>query len=107
MLTTELPWNSTVETKSPPTFELRMQVGTEGQRLVAIPWGKHSIGSGPRCWLRLESPGVQPLECLIVHDESGLRVRRWCENTLLNGESFDDSPLAPGDVLAVGPVELE
>lgn len=109
MLTTEHPWNSTVETKtkSPPPYELRLHVGTEDQRLVAIPWGKHSIGSGPRCSLRLEYPGVQPLECLIVHEESGLRVRRWCENTTLNGQSFDDSRLTTGDVLTVGPVELE
>jgi len=107
MLTTEQPWTATATTKSLPTYELRLQFGTAEQRLIAIPWGKNSIGSGPRCSLRLQYPGVQPLECLIVLDESGLRARRWSDNTTLNGESFDDSRLAPGDVLTIGPAELE
>jgi hypothetical protein len=109
MLTTEQPWTATAATttKSLPTYELRLQVGTDEERLIAIPWGKNSVGSGPRCSLRLQYPGVQPIECLIVLDESGLRARRWSDNTTLNGESFDDARLAPGDVLTVGPAELE
>lgn len=106
MLTTEHSWHSTTATASPTTCELRLQVGNDERRLP-ISRGKHSIGSGPRCSLRLDYPGVQPLECLIVHDEDGLRVRRWSDNSTLNGQSFDDSRLTPGDVLRVGPAELE
>src|SRR5262245_57359554 len=107
MLTTEQPWTATATTNSRSAYELRLHVGTESERFIELPWGKHSVGSGPRCSLRLEYPGVQPMECLIVQDASGLRVRRWSDNTTLNGEHFDDSQLTPGDVLNVGMVELE
>jgi len=43
------------------------------------------IGSSPRCNLRIEQPGVQPLHCLIVHGSEGLSVRRWAADTQLNG----------------------
>ncbi len=106
MLTTEQLWTSTAVTCL-PTYELRQHGGTEDERPISIPPGKHSIGSGPRCSLRLEAVGVQPMECLIVNDANGLRVRRWSENARVNGQSFDETSLAPGDVLMLGPVELE
>jgi hypothetical protein len=44
---------------------------------------------------------------LIVHGPEGLSVRRWAADTQLNGAPFDDAPLAGGDCLALGGVELE
>jgi hypothetical protein len=76
-------------------------------RLVELPLGKTTIGSSPRCSLRIQTPGVQPVHCLIVHGPEGLSVRRWAADTQLNGRPFDDSPLAAGDCLALGGVELE
>ena len=108
MLTTERPWTATTAaTISPTGYELRLHGGTEDERLIPIPPGKHSIGSGPRCSLRLQYEGVQPLECLIVRDDVGLRVRRWSEDTRLNGVPFDEASLTAGDILSLGPVELE
>ncbi len=108
MLTTEhsLPFTKTASS-SPTRYQLRLHGGTEDERLLPIPWGKYSVGSGPRCSLRLKFDGVQPLECLIVHDESGLRIRRWSDTTRVNGQPFDDVRLAPGDKITVGTLELE
>jgi hypothetical protein len=107
MLTTEHPRSAT-ETSTPAAeYALRLLAGTDGERVISIPRGKHSIGSGPRCSLRLQYAGIQPLECLIVHDDEGLRVRRWSDATLVNGEPFDDVRLSAGDMLTLGPVDLE
>lgn len=90
--------------RSKPPVQLRFR-GT-GQ-LVELPIGKTTVGSSPRCNLRIQEPGVQPVHCLIVRDAEGLTVRRWAANTLLNGAAFDEAPLAEGDCLAVCNVELE
>jgi hypothetical protein len=47
------------------------------------------------------------MHCLIVCDDAGLRVRRWTSETWLNGEAFDEAPLADGDCLSIGPIVLE
>jgi hypothetical protein len=108
MLLTEQPWSASVASNGSATrFELRAYGGSDQERLIAIPWGKLSVGSGPRCSLRFEEGGVGPLECLLVHDRAGLRVRRWSDSVRVNGEPFDDVPLGPGDVIAIGPLELE
>ena len=85
---------------------VQLRLRADGQ-LLELPMGKTTIGSSPRCNLRLQQPGVQPLHCLIVHGPEGLSVRRWAKDTQLNGRAFDDAPLAEGDCLALGGVELE
>lgn len=108
MLLTESPWNASVTTAlEPAAYALRLHGGTEHEQSIPIPLGKHSIGSGPRCSLRLQFPGVVPMQCLIAYDGESLRVRRWAENTYLNGEAFEDAELTAGDVLTLGPVDLE
>jgi len=101
-------------TADPPTaalvrdaFELRVRDGAETERRIALAEGKHTVGSGPRCSLRFQRPGVRPLHCLIVRDAGGLHVRRWADETQLNGAPFDEADLVPGDTLSVGSVELE
>jgi hypothetical protein len=93
---------------SRPTSKLPVQLRfrAEGQ-LVELPVGKTTIGSSPRCNLRIQKPGVQPVHCLIVHGPEGLTVRRWAANTQLNGVAFDEAPLVEGDCLTIGGVELE
>jgi chromosome segregation ATPase len=86
---------------------LRLHGGTEDDRLIPIPVGKLSIGSGPRCSVRLPYDGVRPLHCLVTRDERGLRVRRWADDILLNGAAFDEASLAPNDRLTIGSIELE
>jgi hypothetical protein len=104
MLTTDEPWTAA---RTPAAYQLRLHGGTEDERLITSPPGKHSVGSGPRCQIRLTTSGVQAMECLVVRDKLGLRVRRWSDRTLLNGGPFEEAMLAPGDVLSIGPVQLE
>src|SRR4051794_35128092 len=85
---------------------LQLRLRSDGQVLDLVN-GKTTIGSSPRCNIRLEQPGVQPLHCLIVDGPDGLRARSWAGNTKLNGVAFGDSPLSLGDCLSVGTVELE
>ncbi len=108
MLTTELPSSTTLATAATSSASLlRLHGGTEDNRLIPIPVGKLSIGSGPRCAVRLAYDGVRPMHCLITRDGQSLRVRRWADGILLNGVPFDEASLAPGDRLAIGSVELE
>lgn len=104
MLTTEQPWTAT---RNPAAYKLRLHGGTEDERLIAIPPGKHSVGSGPRCQIRLDAAGVAAMECLLVRDAAGLRVRRWSDKTLVNGQPLEEANLVAGDLLTVGPVEIE
>ena len=47
------------------------------------------------------------MHCLIVRGEQRTVVRQWAPDTRLNGRTFIDSPLTPGDRLGVGRVEFE
>src|SRR5688572_9895075 len=85
---------------------VRLRLAPSGQ-VIELPRGKTTIGSSPRCNVRIQEPGVQPLHCLILNAGQGLTVRRWAGETSLNGRRLDESPLAVGDRLQVGPVELE
>ncbi len=94
---------------SPPsgaTSRVQLRLRTDGQ-LLDLPAGKTTIGSSPRCNVRIQQPGVQPLHCLIVDGPEGLRVRSWAGNTKLNGVPFEESALGLGDCLSLGPVELD
>jgi hypothetical protein len=76
-------------------------------QIVRLKAPKCTIGSAANCTLRLRARGVAPLHCLILRGPGGAAVRRWSPDTLLNHQAFTDAPLAPGDRLSVGPVELE
>lgn len=85
---------------------VQLRLRADGQ-LVELPPGKTTIGSSPRCNVRIQQPGVQPVHCLIVHGPEGLTVRSWARDTRLNGVSFVESSLGLGDCLSLGPIELE
>lgn len=86
---------------------LKIRGGIRDGQQVRIQAPKCMIGSGPNCTLRLVARGVQPLHCLIVRSKTRAVVRGWAPDLRLNGRGVQDSPLACGDVLAVGPVEFE
>ena len=106
LLTVHQPESGTPHAELLDRIRLRIR-GQAAEQLVALPCGKTTVGSSPRCNIRIQQPGVHPLHCLIVHEADGLTVRRWAADTLLNGESFDDARLAAGDHLSLGPVDLE
>lgn len=88
------------------TGRIQLRLCASGQ-LIELPPVKATIGSSPRCNVRIERPGVQPLHCLISESAGGLRVRSWAVNTTLNGKTFDESKLGIGDCLGLGTVELQ
>jgi hypothetical protein len=47
------------------------------------------------------------VHCLILRGEQGTVIRRWSPHTRLNGATFTDALLQPGDRLSIGPVELD
>src|SRR5688572_13154912 len=87
-------------------FRLRLRCAGSADQLFNLQSGKTTIGSSPRCTIRIEQPGVQPLDCLIVQQQGSLSVRRWAEGTRLNGQPFNEARLTLGDTLTVGSVEL-
>jgi hypothetical protein len=80
--------------------------GHNGQ-IISVQSTKITIGSSRQCTVRLRSPYVAPVHCLILRGPKQCVVRRWTGNTCLNNATFEDSPLRPGDHLTVGPIELE
>jgi chromosome segregation ATPase len=92
-----------------PAGELALSVltGEHQGRQVRIRGPKCTIGSGRGCTLRLRARGVQPLHCWILRGAGGAVVRRRHRDTQLNGRTFEDAALSPGDKLRIGSIELE
>ena len=89
--------------------ELVFQIrgSTRHGQLVRLKSIKCTIGSGPRCTLRLRVRGVQPLHCLILRGTAGTVIRRFAPDTRLNGRAFNEAELVPGDRIGIGPIEFE
>jgi len=85
----------------------RVRGSSLDDQLVRIRSAKFTIGSGRNCALRLIADGVRRLHCVVLRGANRVVVRRWAPGTRLNGAAFSDAPLAPGDVLSIGPVQLE
>jgi len=88
-------------------FVLRVCGSPRHGQIVRLRSPKCTIGSGPRCTLRLRADGVQPVHCLVLRGAAGTVIRRFAADTRLNGRAFRDAQLVPGDRLSVGPIELE
>ena len=76
-------------------------------RILRIRSPKCTIGSHPSCTLRLRAEGVRPFHCVILRGSDGMFIRSWSGDTSLNGASFRDTRLRPGDRLNLGPIELQ
>lgn len=85
---------------------IQLRLRADGQ-LFELLSGKTTIGSSPRCNVRIQQPGVQPVHCVIMDGVEGLTVRRWAGNAKLNGKTFEESTLNSGDCLIIGPAELD
>jgi hypothetical protein len=101
------PTSTTPQFSGAGNFRLRIRSEGTSQTLAELQNGKTTIGSSPRCDIRIQQTGVQPLHCLILCEGGALSVRRWAAGTRLNGQPFDEAPFGPGDRLTVGDVELE
>ena len=90
-----------------PALTLRICGTPQDGRLVRLNGLKCTIGSDSKCTLRLRAPGVSPFHCLIVRGPERTIVRRWSDDTRLNGQEFTAAMLNFGDRLTVGSVEFE
>jgi hypothetical protein len=86
---------------------LRVRGTNHDGEIIRLRSSRCTIGSGRRCTLRLGSPRIWPVHCLILRGRERTVVRRWSPDTRLNDRVFSDAELSPGDRLGVGPVELE
>jgi hypothetical protein len=92
---------------SPPALTLRVCGTPQDGRLVRLSGVKCSIGSDSQCTLRLRAAGVAPMHCLVIRGPERTIVRRWADETRLNGQPFTTALLGIGDRLAIGSVEFE
>ncbi|MBN2476291.1 MAG: hypothetical protein JXB62_16885 [Pirellulales bacterium] len=106
MVSTAVTPDCTVE-QATGDLVFRIRGSSRHGQIVRLRSTKCTIGSGPRCTLRLRARGVGPIHCLVLRGRSGTVVRRWSPDTRLNGHTFADADLGPGDLLSVGTVELE
>jgi uncharacterized coiled-coil protein SlyX len=107
MLLAECPSTSLSESSTSDSIRLQLRDSLQAERTIVLSEGKHTIGSGPRCAVRLIASDVQPLECVIVRRGDEVRVRRWAPHTRLNGIDFDEAEMRPGDTLQMGTAEIE
>jgi len=86
---------------------LRVRGTSRDGQVLRLKSPKCTIGAGSYCSLRLRAKGVRPLHCVVVRGAGSTIVRRWSADTRLNGREFTEATLLPGDLLGVGPIELE
>lgn len=66
------------------------------------------LGTVPGCDLRLPGANLPSVVCLVSRRSSGVTLRRLAPvlPILVNGKAITTSPLADGDKVAIGPIEL-
>lgn len=92
---------------APADLRLRVCGGPYAGQELRLTGRKCAIGSSQTCTLRIESPDVSPVHCLILRGALGTVVRRLAADCRLNGAAFSEALLHTGDRLAIGPFELE
>jgi hypothetical protein len=80
---------------------LRVHLNGQDHQLVRVTAAKCTIGSAGECTVKLPAGEVGPVHCVILRGRDLTVIRRWSENTWLNGESFVDAPLCPGDTIQI------
>lgn len=108
MTTLIAPDEGRTETASPPPApRLRLRRAGRGEQTIELRNGKHTIGSSPRCQVRLPVGESQPLQCLLSLEAGVGVVTRWATGVLVNGREFAKHELRDGDRLSIGPWEIE
>jgi hypothetical protein len=104
MTTLSAPDELRAKSAKPPSGP-RLRVWRHGQpeRTYPLADGKCTIGSSPRCRIRLPATEAQPLQCLVALESGAATVTRWAAGVLLNGREFSQCELHAGDQLTIGP----
>ncbi|MEN0110923.1 MAG: FHA domain-containing protein, partial [Planctomycetota bacterium] len=80
-------------------------VGPDG-RSTRLGGAPVTIGSGPKCVLRIDQPTAKPVHCVVSRDGDALVARGWADGVLLNGAPIESAELSEGDRLSVAGCEL-
>jgi hypothetical protein len=93
---------------TPTAKSLRLRVGhpdgsTEN---VLLESAKITIGSAQGCNLRMDSPGLRPVHCMILRGATGVVVRGWQGPVNVNGAAVEACRVDAGDRLQLGAVTI-
>jgi hypothetical protein len=85
-----------------------LMVGGESGSPAPIPEGSTKIGRGFSVGIRLDDHTVSRSHAVVVCDGDGLKILddRSSNGTFVNDERVEESPLADGDIVALGRVVL-
>lgn len=104
----------TTSTATPPSAtpdKVAEQLGLAypGQTSLLAELGEdpHTIGGGPKCTVRLSGSGIRPLHCVVTAAGDDRVARSWAPGTQLNGSDFTEAALSAGDLLRIGPVDIQ
>ena len=98
---------ATVLDRPQTALRFRFIGGQRHGQVIRIAANKCTIGSSEEATFRLKCAGVHAVHCLILRGEGGTAIKRLGDDTLLNGEAFEDAQLSEGDRLTIGPLEFE
>jgi hypothetical protein len=77
-----------------------------GSKSILLDQPKQLIGWDVECSIQLPDSGVHARHAVILRGQRQVVVKAWDPRTWLNGMAVTESPLSPGDLLKVGPVEF-
>ena len=91
-----------------PNLRLELRHGSARPVIYEVSDLGFLIGSVPGCDLRLPGTDLPPVICLITRHAGGAAVRKLVptQPVLINGGPLANGPLADGDRLSLGAVEL-
>ena len=106
-----------MQVTSPKSMAGQADYGRPGQCILKVINGKNPgtiktltsavtlLGEEKGCDIRLNSPQIEQLQCVIVETPQGFMVRNLydCDKVKVNGEAMEQAVLHTGDELSVGP----
>ncbi len=92
---------------APGAPRLRVRRAGRVEQTIPLDAGKLTIGSSPRCQIRLPAEDARPLQCVISLEAGVAVATRWAAGVVLNGREFSKQELHRDDRLAIGPWEIE
>jgi pSer/pThr/pTyr-binding forkhead associated (FHA) protein len=91
-------------------MKLKVLAGAKDGTEIPLKRSKFLIGRSSECTLRAGSDAISRRHCVLLTTDTGLSVRDLGSRngTLVNGVKITtETPLKPGDQLAVGPLKFE
>lgn len=88
-------------------FALHWTDANNRDDFVALANNRVKIGAGANCDIVLQDSERRPLQCLVVHGPRGVFARNWRADAALNGNSFTEAFLQPGDRMSFGNAQFE